>query len=74
MAKTKALISFAVTTKLICTFVFAYANCWFSHEVAHTIYCGLRFKLQVRVVYIYGHISYMDETQELQIINSMTLF
>ena len=20
--------------KLICTFVFAYANCWFSHEVA----------------------------------------
>ena len=32
--KTKVLISFAVTTKLICAFVFAYANCWFSHEVA----------------------------------------
>ena len=35
VAKTKALISFAVTAKLICAFVFAYADCWFSHEVAH---------------------------------------
>ena len=35
MAKTKALISFAVTVKLICIFVFAYAVCWFSHEAAH---------------------------------------
>ena len=32
--KTKALISFAVTAKLICVFVFAYAGCWFSHEAA----------------------------------------
>ena len=23
------------TAKLICVFVFAYADCWFSHEVAH---------------------------------------
>ena len=35
VAKTKALISFAVTAKLICIFVFAYANCWFSHAKAH---------------------------------------
>ena len=35
MAKTKTLISFAVTAKLICVFVFAYADCWFSHEAAH---------------------------------------
>ena len=28
VAKTKALISFAVTAKLICVFVFAYAGCW----------------------------------------------
>ena len=35
MAKPKALISFAVTAKLICAFVFAYAKCWFSHDVAH---------------------------------------
>ena len=34
-AKTKALISFAVTEKLICAFVSAYANCWFSHDEAH---------------------------------------
>ena len=35
VAKTKALISFAVTAKLICVFVFAYAKSWFSHEGAH---------------------------------------
>ena len=34
MAKTKALISFAVTAKLICVFVFAYAKCRFSHDAA----------------------------------------
>ena len=35
--KTKALISFAVTAKLICVFSFAYADCWFSHEAAHLL-------------------------------------
>ena len=34
VAKIKALISFAVTTKLICAFVFAYADCLFSCAVA----------------------------------------
>ena len=38
VVKTKALISFAVTAKLICVFVFAYANCWFSHEAAQMVY------------------------------------
>ena len=33
--KTKALISFAVTAKLICVFVFAYAKIRFSHDKAH---------------------------------------
>ena len=33
-AKTKALISFAVTAKLICVFVFAYAKSRFSHDEA----------------------------------------
>ena len=33
-AKTKALISFAVTAKLVCAFVFAYAKCLFSHDAA----------------------------------------
>ena len=34
VAKTKALISFAVTAKLICVFVFAYAKFPFSHDEA----------------------------------------
>ena len=33
--KTKALISSAVTAKLICVFALSYAKCWFSHDVAH---------------------------------------
>ena len=33
--KTKALISFAVTAKLICVFVFAYTKIRFSHDKAH---------------------------------------
>ena len=37
VAKTKALISFAVTTKLVCAFVFAYADCWFSYAAAQNI-------------------------------------
>ena len=35
VAKTQALIRFAVTAKLICAFVFTYADCWFSHGAAH---------------------------------------
>ena len=37
VAKTKALISFAVTAKLICVFIFAYAKRWFSHNAAHMV-------------------------------------
>ena len=39
VAKTKALTGFAVTAKLICVFVFAYAKCWYSHEAAQ-MECG----------------------------------
>ena len=38
MAKTKLLISFAVTAKLICVFVFAYAIHCFFHDAAHFIF------------------------------------
>ena len=41
VAKTKVLISFTVTAKLICVFVFAYADCWFSHEAAH--FCVVKY-------------------------------
>ena len=37
VVKTKALISFAVTAKLICVFVFAYAKSRFSHDEAHIV-------------------------------------
>ena len=37
VAKTKAMITFTVTAKLICVFVFAYADCWFSHGAAHLL-------------------------------------
>ena len=37
VAKTKALISFAVSAKLICVFVFAYAKIRFSHVAAHNM-------------------------------------
>ena len=36
--KTKVLISFGVTAKLICVFVFAYVKSWFSHDAAHINY------------------------------------
>ena len=49
VAKTKALISFAVTAKLICAFVFAYADCLFSHAAAQ-IY--LTFIIDMHVEYI----------------------
>ena len=35
--KTKVLISFAVTAKLICVFVFTYAKSRFSYDAAHLI-------------------------------------
>ena len=37
VAKIKALISFAVTAKLICSFVYALAKIWFFDDAAHFI-------------------------------------
>ena len=37
VAKTKALISFALTAKLICVFVFAYTKSRFSHKETQII-------------------------------------
>ena len=36
--KTKVLISFAVTAKLTCAFVFPKAKCWFSHAVVQHVW------------------------------------
>ena len=49
VAKTKALISFAVSAKLICTFAFAYADCWFSHAAAHLFYLYYLFQVMLVV-------------------------
>ena len=51
VAKTKALISFVVTAKLICAFVFVYADCWFSHAAAQTTFqvfknCPIKLSLE----------------------------
>ena len=45
VVKTKALISFAVTAKLICVFVFAYAKSQFSHDAAHFTFHNTRGNL-----------------------------
>ena len=42
MEKTKGLISFAVTAKLICVFVFAYAKSRFSHNEAQMMQIELQ--------------------------------
>ena len=42
--KSKALISFAVTAKLICVFVFAYETIRFSHDEAQIIICNKQFQ------------------------------
>ena len=44
VVKTKALISFAVTAKVICVFVFSYAKSRFSHDAAHFIFFFLIWK------------------------------
>ena len=60
VAKTKALISFTVTAKLICAFVFAYADCWFSHEAAQMVMHVIREQLLVTKV-----MSWADRDQPI---------
>ena len=41
VAKTKTLISCAVTAQLICTLFFTYADGWFSHDAAQMAYYNI---------------------------------
>ena len=50
VAKTKVLISCAVTMQLICAFVFAYAKSMFSPDAAHLIGTPWTFHLTLRSV------------------------
>ena len=52
VAKTKALIGFAVTAKLICVFVFAYADCWFSHDLVPYIADLFRHSILLSITYL----------------------
>ena len=69
VAKTKALISFVVTAKLICIFVFAYAKRWFSHDAAHSMFqCHPVCQLCFIKIYALGthiklpqHMFFMDK-------------
>ena len=74
VAKTKALISFAATKKLICVFVFAYAKCWFSRDAAQLIIIikpsaglapGLQFVLNFKV-YLNLRFSLKNDKSVLQ--------
>ena len=48
--KTKALISFAFTAKLICVFVFAYAKSWFSHDEAQLSAMEKHFEINIKIL------------------------
>ena len=62
VAKTKALISFADTAKLICVFVFAYADCWFSHAMAQIIF-------QVALLLVLQHWGYDGFAQHVDTVS-----
>ena len=58
-SENKGIISFAVTAKLICAFVFAYAKSWFSYEVAHIEYNSvlvLIFESYKKIMNSLGHV------------------
>ena len=57
VAKTKALISFAVTAKLICAFGFAQAKIWFSHEAAHMTGCKTTAYKYMAAIYTKAHVT-----------------
>ena len=88
VAKTKALISIAVTAKLICTFVFAYAKCGFfltQLVCKHLYLCGdifmfitvINMMLVHQLSIFLGHLSYYNELCCVDIYNfqiTMTVF
>ena len=57
VGKARALISFTVTPKLICIFVFAYAKSRFSHDAAQITYANSTGMLHVSILLSYLFIS-----------------
>ena len=48
-------MSFAVTAKLICIFVFAYTKCWFSHDGAQMLF--INSKIHPLIIIKYHHVA-----------------
>ena len=57
VVKTKALISFAFTAKLICAFVFTYADCWFSHVAAHLFYIKKAHEIYLSYGFLFKYVG-----------------
>ena len=70
VGKTKALIIFAVTAKLICTFVFAYAKSRFSHDAAHML-IGISLKQLITFFYKFNYILRMYYLKQYNYINQL---
>ena len=71
--ETKALISFAVTAKLICIFVYAYAKIWFSQDAAqfkHSKILTMRFYNHVTPSNSIGNSEDPDQNARLGAVSS----
>ena len=58
VAKTKALISCAVTAQLICVFVFANTKSWFSHDEAQFRDDFHHFSIKTDIVGVHPQYNY----------------
>ena len=74
MAKIKALISFAVTAKPICVFVFAYAKSLFSHDATHMIIVEKVLGVHVQRMLVMSRWIYIEERQLFELITNMNRF
>ena len=63
-AKIKTLISCADTAQLICTFVFAYEDCWFSDAVAQNFIEYIRLSVNKRRLVMKHQAASRDDTNE----------
>ena len=74
IAKTNALISFAVTAKLICVFVFAYAKSRFSHDEAKKIKVFRSQPNNYKWVHLLGHVLVRETIRFFTTIYNASLF
>ena len=58
IAETKALISFVVTAKLICIFVFAYAKSRFSQDTAHVYLMIMKHFAYLSLIHVCAHYNF----------------